>query len=71
VAIFGREIIGNNVVDRTGAVLGSLVDLSFDLNTGVISELLVQVEATVDGNKISGAAKSSFGPAPFEGEKVA
>ena len=47
-AIFGREIIGNNVVDRTGAVLGSLVDLSFDLNTGVISELLVQVEATVD-----------------------
>ena len=46
-AIFGREIIGNNVVDRTGAVLGSLVDLSFDLNTGVISELLVQVEATV------------------------
>ena len=48
VAIFGREIIGNNVVDRTGAVLGSLVDLSFDLNTGVISELFVQVEATVD-----------------------
>lgn len=51
-AIFGREIIGNNVVDRTGAVLGSLVDLSFDLNTGVISELLVQVEATVDASAL-------------------
>ena len=39
-AIFGREIIGNNVVDRTGAVLGSLIDLSFDLNTGVILSLI-------------------------------
>ncbi|MEC7599914.1 MAG: PRC-barrel domain-containing protein [Candidatus Thermoplasmatota archaeon] len=47
-AIFGREIIGNTVVDRTGAVLGSLVDLNVDLNTGMISELLVEVEATVD-----------------------
>ena len=47
-AIFGREIIGNTVVDRTGAVLGSLVDLNVDMNTGMISELLVEVEATVD-----------------------
>tara|TARA_Y200000002_G_scaffold123953_1_gene101685 strand:+ start:406 stop:690 length:285 start_codon:yes stop_codon:yes gene_type:complete len=47
-AIFGREILGNVVVDRTGAVMGSLIDLSFDLNTGLISELLVEVEAGLD-----------------------
>mgnify|MGYP006059984791 FL=1 len=47
-AIFGREILGNVVVDRTGAVVGSLIDISFDLNTGLISELLVDVEAGLD-----------------------
>ena len=35
-AIFGREIIGNTVVDRTGAVLGSLVDLNVDMNLSLI-----------------------------------
>ena len=39
-AIFGREILGNVVVDRTGAVVGSLVDISFDLNTGLILSLI-------------------------------
>ena len=33
-AIFGREILGNTVLDRTGASMGTLIDLSFDLNTG-------------------------------------
>ena len=47
-AIFGREILGNVVVDRTGAVVGSLIDISFDLNTGLISELLVDVEVGLD-----------------------
>ena len=47
-AIFGREVLGRSVVDRTGAVLGTLQDLHFDLNTGTISELIVVVEASVD-----------------------
>ena len=32
-AIFGREILGNAVVDRTGAVMGVLTDMHVDLNT--------------------------------------
>ena len=51
-AIFGREILGNAVVDRTGAVMGSLVDLSFDLNTGLISELFVEVDASLDASAL-------------------
>ena len=51
-AIFGREILGNSVVDRTGAVMGSLVDLSFDLNTGLISELLVEVNASINASAL-------------------
>ena len=47
-AIFGREILGNTVVDRTGAPMGVLTDMHFDLNTGLISELLVEVEANLD-----------------------
>ena len=48
VAIFGREVIGREVVDRTGALLGHLKDIHFDLNTGMLSDLVVSVEATVD-----------------------
>ena len=47
-AIFGREILGNTVVDRTGAPMGVLTDMHVDLNTGLVSEFLVQVEADID-----------------------
>ena len=40
-AIFGREILGNTVVDRTGATMGVLTDMHVDLNTGLVSEFLV------------------------------
>jgi len=43
-AVFGREMLGRQVLDRTGAVLGTLRDLQFDMNTGTISELIVEVE---------------------------
>ena len=44
-AIFGREVIGRLVVDRTGTDLGNLTDIHFDLKTGAISELVVTVRA--------------------------
>ena len=47
-AIFGREILGNTVVDRTGAPMGVLTDMHVDLNTGLVSEFLVQVESDID-----------------------
>lgn len=46
-AVFGREMLGRQVLDRTGAVLGTLRDLQFDMNTGTISELIVEVEEGV------------------------
>lgn len=47
-AIFGRELLGSSVLDRTGALLGRLSDIHFDLTTGMMSELVVDVEAGVD-----------------------
>lgn len=51
-AIFGREVLGRSVVDRTGAVLGTLQDVHFDLNTGTISELVVVVEPSIDATAL-------------------
>ena len=51
-AIFGREILGNSVVDRTGAVMGVLTDMHVDLNTGLISELLVEVDAGLNADAL-------------------
>jgi sporulation protein YlmC with PRC-barrel domain len=51
-AIFGREVLGSSVVDRTGALLGTLKDMNVDLNTGAISELVVVVEANVDASAL-------------------
>ncbi len=47
-AIFGREILGNTVVDKAGVPMGVLTDMHVDLNTGLLSELVVQVEADID-----------------------
>jgi len=51
-AIFGREVLGSYVLDRTGATLGTPTDIHIDLNTGSISELIVTVEATVDASAL-------------------
>ncbi|HJM54934.1 MAG TPA: PRC-barrel domain-containing protein [Poseidonia sp.] len=51
-AIFGREVIGREVVDRTGVQLGSLTDIHFDLKTGSISELIVTVEPSVSASAL-------------------
>ena len=39
-AIFGREVLGSSVLDRTGATLGTLTDIHIDLNTGSILSLI-------------------------------
>ena len=54
---------------KDGKIDGNTLTWKMDMT--VPMPMTLEVEATVDGNKISGAAKSSFGPAPFEGEKVA
>jgi len=45
-------------------------NLSWKMDMTVPMPMTLDVTATVDGDKISGQAVSSFGPAPFEGEKV-
>jgi sporulation protein YlmC with PRC-barrel domain len=51
-AIFGREIIGRKVFDQTGQELGILVDLHFDLFSGLITEFIVRVNDDIDPQKL-------------------
>ncbi|MDA0716035.1 MAG: PRC-barrel domain-containing protein [archaeon] len=51
-AIFGREIIGRQVFDQTGQELGILVDLHFDLFSGLITEFIVKVNDDIDAQKL-------------------
>ena len=51
-AIFGKEVLGRQVLDRTGAMLGTLSDIHFDLNTGTISDLIVTLEADLDATAL-------------------
>jgi len=58
-AIFGREMLGRDVLDRTGALLGRLIDLHIDLNTGSVSELLVEVAEGIDASALPFASHGS------------
>lgn len=58
-AIFGREMLGRDVLDRTGALLGRLIDLHIDLNTGSVSELLVEVADGIEPSALPFASQGS------------
>ena len=47
-AIFGRELIGREVVDSHGEVLGQLIDIVFDNQLGSITEFLVKIGMDLD-----------------------
>ena len=51
-AIFGREIIGRQVLDQTGEGLGVLIDLQFDTISGSISDFVVEVHTDIDITKL-------------------
>lgn len=65
-AIFGREIIGRQVLDQTGEALGILVDLNFDLFSGLITEFIVKVNDDIDATKLPFVGESHIVKIPTE-----
>jgi sporulation protein YlmC with PRC-barrel domain len=51
-ASFGREFIGRQVIDSNGDSLGVLDDISIEIRSGAILELLVQLEEDLDPSKL-------------------
>ena len=63
-AIFGRELIGREVVDSHGEVLGQLIDIIFDNQLGVITEFLVKIGADLDAKLLPWVAKDGVVSVP-------
>ena len=71
-AIFAREVIGRMVVDSHGEILGTLNDLIFDIPTGAITEMRVEIEADLDASRLPWAAEDRMVMIPVdEVERVA
>ncbi|MGY8727833.1 MAG: PRC-barrel domain-containing protein [Candidatus Poseidoniales archaeon] len=47
-AVFAREVIGREVVDSHSQLLGTLLDIVFDKQSGSISGIRVKVEENLD-----------------------
>ena len=63
-AIFGRELIGREVVDSHGEVLGQLIDIVFDNQLGAITEFLVKIGMDLDANSLPWLAKDGIVSVP-------
>ena len=51
------ELIGRSVVDSHGEYLGRLNDIVFDVSSGVVTDLHVEVEANIDVSKYLGKSR--------------
>lgn len=66
----GTSESGGEVVELlNGSVEGSEFQFKVKQKTP-IGRLSISFKGTVDGDRISGKAKTPFGPAPFEGNRV-
>ena len=63
-AIFGRELIGREVVDYHGEVLGQLIDIVFDNQLGALTEFLVKIGTDLDANLLPWFAKDGIVSVP-------
>lgn len=63
-AIFGRELIGREVVDSHGEVLGQLIDIIFDNQLGVITEFLVKISKDLNAELLPWVAKDGVVSVP-------
>lgn len=63
-AIFGREIIGREVVDSHGELLGQLIEIIFDNQLGIITEILVKISADLNAELLPWVAKNGVVSVP-------
>ena len=50
--IFGHELIGRDVVDQDGGIIGNLSDIVIELNTGKTTSLIVKLSTDLDPSRL-------------------
>ena len=63
---FGHELIGRQIVDSLGDIIGSLEDLQLDIASGEIIHLLVKLEANLDPTKLPWSVANGLLRVPAE-----
>ena len=63
-AIFGRDLVGREVVDSHGEVLGHLFDVVFDNQLGAITEFLVKIGSDLNAELLPWVAKDGVVSVP-------
>ena len=63
---FSKELIGRSVVDSHGEYLGRLNDIVFDVSSGVVTDLHVEVEANIDVNKLPWESQGNIVQIPID-----
>ena len=63
---FSKELIGRSVVDSHGEYLGRLNDIVFDVSSGVVTDLHVEVEANIDVSKLPWESQGNIVQIPID-----
>ena len=63
---FSKELIGRSVVDSHGEYLGRLNDIVFDVSSGVVTDLHVEVEPNIDVSKLPWESQGNIVQIPID-----
>jgi sporulation protein YlmC with PRC-barrel domain len=65
-ATFGQELIGLVVVDSRGDILGTVADLMVDLNSGAVGTLVIELQPSLDADKLPWPSEAGLMLLPSE-----
>jgi sporulation protein YlmC with PRC-barrel domain len=65
-ATFGQELIGLAVVDSRGDILGTVADLMVDLNSGAVGTLVIELQPSLDEDKLPWPSEAGLMLLPSE-----
>ena len=65
-ATFGQELIGLVVVDSRGDILGTVADLMLDLNSGAVGTLVIELQLSLDADKLPWPSEAGLMLLPSE-----
>ena len=65
-ATFGQELIGLVVVDLRGDILGTVADLMLDLNSGAVGTLVIELQPSLDADKLPWPSEAGLMLLPSE-----
>ncbi|RAH14876.1 MAG: hypothetical protein CMB56_004225 [Methanobacteriota archaeon] len=52
ITVFGHELVGRNVFDRSEELLGKVTDINIDFNSGNVQFICVELEKSINSEKL-------------------